>query len=461
MALVQSKNATAVDASSITATFANPTTAGNALIGVCYVRQEGADPPITIPTGWAEAVKTATTATLQGPKVVIAYKENATSVSSVTFDFGSNLLNAVLHVFEHSGMVTSGLLDKAAAQPGDSTTPNSGTTADPTVQANEVAIGAVCNRVPAETHSNPTAGYTLRHEDTASTSTNGIRAGTYDRTLSATGTQSFGLTLSGTRPWVAAVATFKTAPSGSVANAGNIASAEAHGTASVGATATPTGIASAQAFGNPVVQAAISPTGIASAEAFGATAVQGGVSPTGIASAEAFGTPNAQAGVAPAGIASAEAHGATSIGAHVSPSGIPTAEASGQPTLDAQIAPTGVPSAESFGTPSISEGIRATGIPSGEAVATPAVGAQIGASGIQTQEAFGSPSLDAPVFPASISSSEAFGALTVGDVTQIKKPTGGHARIVYHRRRARPEPVNDDEEILLILECWLKTRRAA
>ena len=133
------------------------------------------------------------------------YAGSAASVTSVTVTVsGASAL--AFTVLDVTGALTVPL-DQTAALAGTSTTPSTGSTGT-TAQASEIAVGSVgWNGTP--TPSGQTTGYTTTaiQKSTATGLATGEQASW--QVLSATGTQTYGATLSASVAWTGAIATFK------------------------------------------------------------------------------------------------------------------------------------------------------------------------------------------------------------------------------------------------------------
>lgn len=188
------------------------TVAGSLLVAVLAVKQRGADVTISRPSGWNVACELSE-ASLAGPRLLIAYRENAPSATTITFSWGSTALDAAMTLYELGGAMTSGAFDRPVINQGTSTAPASGNTAQ-TSQAEEFIIAAIANRNTGSTQGTFTGGHNLRHEHTTPNSTAHMtaRMTVHDRALTAQATHSIGCTLTGgAREWVAGAATFKAA----------------------------------------------------------------------------------------------------------------------------------------------------------------------------------------------------------------------------------------------------------
>jgi len=191
----------------LTATTGTTTLAGDLIVVCIGVHTSGVS--VTGVTDGAGNTYTkdvaATHSTMDGE---IWWTANATATIAVTVTVSASA-DIVITVLEIGGAATSSPADVAAAAGSFGTAPASGSTAT-TAQADEIAIALITWQGSA-TLSGQTAGYTLLTEASSASPTN-IQAAY--QILAATGTQSYGGTLSASAAEVAAVATFKAASSG-------------------------------------------------------------------------------------------------------------------------------------------------------------------------------------------------------------------------------------------------------
>ena len=192
------------------ASWPNPTTAGNLLVAVVSLGLSVNASGIVsaAPSGWVLAASRSTT---NGTFTYIYYIPNAASRSgseSFTLD---QVNDVVVFLYEESGILAASPLDQTAFDNGNVSNPTTGTTAT-TAQANEVCYGAISNRnTTAQT--SPTNSFVQidQAQSTHTTGSNRVNGGVYRRQVSATGTYGCGVTLSTSRPSSGVIATFKIA----------------------------------------------------------------------------------------------------------------------------------------------------------------------------------------------------------------------------------------------------------
>lgn len=197
-------------ATTVSATWPQTTVAGNLLIAIVGVRG-GTGVTITPPAGWLLATRSN-----NGTNVATAiyYRENAPAISGAISWTFSSTQNATLTLAEYTGITISSALDVTATSTGNSSGGNTGTTAT-TSQTYEVAIGAISAVNSATTYSGQTNSFVEVSEANSTGGAAGSRNATVfeEKILSTTGTQTVSATLSATRQWAGAIATFKAAPS--------------------------------------------------------------------------------------------------------------------------------------------------------------------------------------------------------------------------------------------------------
>jgi WxL domain surface cell wall-binding len=126
--------------STVTATLANPTSAGTLLVAVVKDINSGcASDSYSGPAGWARAARVCRGS--NGP-LELWYRANTPSgVASVTFGTGSSGANSVMQVSEWSGVATSSPLDQTGSQYTSSTSTTLGvTTSGALASSGELAI---------------------------------------------------------------------------------------------------------------------------------------------------------------------------------------------------------------------------------------------------------------------------------------------------------------------------------
>jgi hypothetical protein len=117
-------------------------------------------------------------------------------------------------VFEFSGILTSGFLDKTSSASGTSTTSDTGLTAT-TTQASELWIGctyAYLSSSLSVAQSNPTNGFTLYKGTDNPNGAYHTSFGCEIKIVAATGTAQSKCTIANSCTWLGAIATFKGAP---------------------------------------------------------------------------------------------------------------------------------------------------------------------------------------------------------------------------------------------------------
>ena len=132
------------------------------------------------------------------------------SADLITVTFGSAVVGKAVSASYVNGLVVASRVDKTASMTGTSTAPSSGNST-PTSQPDELVLGAIGvqeTSTTATTLTAPGAGYTaLTGSGTASTT--GVRILPEYKIVSATSTYSGDGTLSASKLWAAAVATYK------------------------------------------------------------------------------------------------------------------------------------------------------------------------------------------------------------------------------------------------------------
>ena len=197
MAIAFVQSATGSGSGSATATLT--TTLNNFLVGV-YVYDSASSP--TLPSGWVTAIKQ-TTGTRS---VVIAYRENAPSVSSVTFTGGT--IGGALVVAEYSGVAPAAALDRTASTAtASSTTVASGTTAT-TTQDDELLICGYAVDSTGTTYSAPTNSFDIVAQVAGGASG---KACMTRRIVAAAAAYSSDITISSAQASDGAIATFRAA----------------------------------------------------------------------------------------------------------------------------------------------------------------------------------------------------------------------------------------------------------
>ena len=193
-------NGNGAGGTTVDATWPQATVAGRFLVALVAF-DGGSSITVTPPSAsWNLAVRSNRT---NGQGVAIYYYPNAPVHSGTTTWTLSTAKSATIVLAEYADLELASVLDQTASANGNSSTVNSGTTAS-TVQAKELAIGALANRDFAS-HSAQTNGFseiTEAHADHSSLSLQ-------EKFLTSTGTQQVQATLSTGREWAGAIATFK------------------------------------------------------------------------------------------------------------------------------------------------------------------------------------------------------------------------------------------------------------
>jgi hypothetical protein len=194
--------------SSVSATWAQTTTAGNTLF-ILVTASNNSDFSINTPANFTLADAGAYTAASAYVHTALFYRENAPASSgSQSVSFSSTTIGACIQLAEYSGLATSSSLDKHANNNGNGTTPDSGTTAT-TTQPSELWIAAL-GIASSSTFSSAANGFTIEDSITAGTAPS---LAFLDKIVSSTGTADAGATASSTGHWAGAIGTFQAASS--------------------------------------------------------------------------------------------------------------------------------------------------------------------------------------------------------------------------------------------------------
>ena len=375
---IQSAHGTQSSASSLlSAHWASPTRANNLLVAVVGFKNSNVLTSVTPPSGWTLAVSSTNT---DIANVQIYYISNASTRSGTETFTLTNSANSTLILAEYSGVDYFDVLCQSATLFGNSSTADSGTTANtgtdvyfnPVREAGPNGTAVIQNVIKlaiagffadSASMSSPTNNFTLVNHVTA----NSVQGGMYtDAELNQRFWET-SVTIP-TSKWAGAIVTFVGVGSTSVFYPIGITSGEAFGTPQITGTNQTillTGIPSVEHVGSPVViyTQFVNLTGVASAETFGAATTKFGVALTGIASAEAVGSPNVQQRIDLTGIVSDETIPVPVLSwtLFVDMFGI-FDEDFGTQTIQMTISPSGVPSDETFGTPQCNLRIDLQGI---------------------------------------------------------------------------------------------------
>jgi len=221
-----SSGALASTGGSLSATWKRKTTRGNLLILVAGFSLSDGSTTITPGTDWTNAVTS--TDTNGRPRVGIWYIQNSAprqGAESVMFAGMTSGNSFYVQLLEISGIALTSALDQTTSNTAATTTsPSTGTTTA-TTQAVEFAIGAICHE-QGESQSSPTSGFAQLGQ---AIGPGDCTLGTYGKALSATGTQSVGVTVSTSSDHGSAIATFKswfTGTPGSALRAGRFVVAQ-------------------------------------------------------------------------------------------------------------------------------------------------------------------------------------------------------------------------------------------
>jgi hypothetical protein len=208
-ALVQSTGATeTTTATSLAATFANPTTPGNLLVLSASV-YTGATNHITSITDSAGNTWTrvgAFSVASHNSDGEMWYSTNAASVTSVTAHLASAATMA-LGVQEFSGIAPTTPLDVSAGTSNTSTAAASGQATGSL--ANELVVGFATGHANAETMTVTSAGYTVEPQRTSTGTIASVVTGY--KVLGAASTESFTASFGTAMYWAAGIAIFRAA----------------------------------------------------------------------------------------------------------------------------------------------------------------------------------------------------------------------------------------------------------
>jgi len=203
IARVQTVGNAVVSQSSISATWSQPTAAGNLLVASISASNVSLIGTFTPPSGWLLAKRY----DWNNVSVAIYYLPNAPGGrTSETFAV-QNFPDLTLQLAEYSGMATTSVLD-ATAFDGDNA-PRSGIVssgnAGPTSQARELVFAALT--IYAQTaFSNPTSTFNELSDRTIGWN---LTTATYDEIVASAGSYGVSATAGGTAQWVGVVVTFK------------------------------------------------------------------------------------------------------------------------------------------------------------------------------------------------------------------------------------------------------------
>ena len=201
----QSGRGTIASGTSITVTMAATPASGNLLIsGVGWCESTGA---VTV----SSITETGVTWTGQVSKNngwdnsaiwVGVVGAGASKTVTITLSGSGAQYGAVADIYEYSGLLTTGFLDKTASNAGGTASPNTGTTAT-TTQATELWIGVT--EIETWGQSTPTNLFTLYDGAEGSNAATAF----LEKIVSSTGTANSGTTVAGANGWTGCIATFK------------------------------------------------------------------------------------------------------------------------------------------------------------------------------------------------------------------------------------------------------------
>jgi Subtilase family/Ig-like domain CHU_C associated len=191
---------------SITASWPQPTQAGNLLVAVISADMSpNSWITFNAPAGWTQAV----TYAWARPKLAIYYlPNNAGGRTSETFTASLGFHDMTLYLLEYSGIVATNPLDKTAFD-GNATNNGSVQTGftQNTVQAKELVITALTTDAQASFSTVPADGYTEIYDKNVLFH---LTTAMYEKITNATGSYGHGATVSVPgQQWVGVVATFK------------------------------------------------------------------------------------------------------------------------------------------------------------------------------------------------------------------------------------------------------------
>ena len=205
ISLVQHASKDAGTTTSASLAFNSNNTSGN-WIGVCISAGVSGE-TFTVTDSKGNTYRNAIqfNATGSGNTLGIFYAENIGAGANTVTVSDSTSSTLRFAIFEYSGIVEWGSLDKSTAAQGNSTAPNSGTattTANSELQFAAILTGGAASFTPG-------SGYTTEETVPAAPNTTLI---VEDQLQTSTGTVSAGATLGATTQWAAGLATFKAAP---------------------------------------------------------------------------------------------------------------------------------------------------------------------------------------------------------------------------------------------------------
>jgi phosphatidylinositol-3-phosphatase len=203
----------AVAGSTLSASPASATSAGDALVATIRVRNTLTKPAVISVTDsagdtWVKAAAVTSGTQADGEIWYVATAGSILTSGSVTVTVGAGSAIAFT-VLELTG-ASATPLDQVATSSGTSTVASSGTTPS-TSQSSEIAVANIGWNATS-TPSGQTAGYTTTSIEQATVSGSAAGEQAAWRLLSATGPQTYAATLSASAAWTGAIATFETNP---------------------------------------------------------------------------------------------------------------------------------------------------------------------------------------------------------------------------------------------------------
>lgn len=179
----------------ITVTWANPTTAGNIIAVALYTTQHIAGGGPTVPAGWTRLIGFPTGSAAS--HLQIFFMPSAPSTTSLAITAAIPTITAAWVTFEFTPGSLLGTVDQSTAVSGSSASPSA--TTGTTATNCEIGLAAIANN-SAATYSATTPGW--------NTADIGGLVAAY-QIITTTGTQTFGATMSTSAPWLTGVGTIE------------------------------------------------------------------------------------------------------------------------------------------------------------------------------------------------------------------------------------------------------------
>lgn len=198
--LVQTATGITNGGTTVRATFAAGATTNNLIIAICGA-QDSSTLSISAPAGFSTAINQAGT-----PSQGIFYLVAAGGETNIDCDSTAST-RLGLHIYEYSGLATSGVLDATGSATGTSSSPSSGSVT--TTNANNLLIAGVTTN--ANTSFSAWSDSFTERNDFANGGAPGSRStyGGADRNVTATGTYSTIATAGASGAWRGQIAAFK------------------------------------------------------------------------------------------------------------------------------------------------------------------------------------------------------------------------------------------------------------